>query len=300
MKGKRLLVSLILGLGLTLALCLTLSARQDAQAAPPQAGVRQELALFPLERQDPELAVPSTAPYWRDMPVTTRPIENPDDLPGGAWDKIQAQLQRNSYELAPGSDPLLTSQTAKRTAADGAAEDLFGSAVAVSGDTIVVGAYQNDENGPNSGSAYVFTRNEGGMNNWGQTAKITATDGATDDQFGYAVAVSGDTIVVGARWDNDHGVDSGSAYVFTRNEGGPDNWGQTTKITVTDGAGEDEFGYAIAVSGDAVVVGARYDDDNGEDSGSAYIFTRNTGGADNWGQATKITADDRAQSDYFG
>ena len=85
--------------------------------------------------------------------------------------------------------------------------------VAIAGDTIVVGAYWDDDNGTNSGSAYVFTRTG---TTWTEQAKLTASDGAADDQFGISVAIAGDTIVVGAYWDDDNGSDSGSAYVFTR------------------------------------------------------------------------------------
>jgi hypothetical protein len=160
-------------------------------------------------------------------------------------------------------DPLLTSPAAKLTASDGAADDGFGYAVAISGDTVVVGAHGDDDNGDDSGSAYIFERNQGGTDNWGQVAKLTATDGATYDRFGGAVAISGDTVVVGA---HQNGVGSGSAYVFKRNQGGADNWDQTAKLTATDGAGGDLFGHAVAISGDTVVVGAFGDDAS---SGSA-------------------------------
>ena len=140
--------------------------------------------------------------------------------------------------------------------------------MAVSGDTVVVGAIGDGDNGAESGSAYIFTRNQGGVDNWGQTAKITAAGGAEYDSFGDAVAVSGDTVVVGARGNDDNG----SAYVFSRNAGGADTWGQTAKIIAAAGAVGDRFGDAVAVSGDAVVVGAPLDDDNGSDSGSAYVY----------------------------
>ena len=86
-------------------------------------------------------------------------------------------------------------EQAKLTASDGAADDRFGSSVAIAGDTIVVGAYWDDDNGSDSGSAYVFTRTG---TTWTEQAKLTASDGAADDQFGRSVAIAGDTIVVGA------------------------------------------------------------------------------------------------------
>ena len=102
-------------------------------------------------------------------------------------------------------------QQAKLTAADGAAGDLFGISVAVSGDTAVVGAYGDDATALNSGSAYVFLRT-GEV--WTQQPRLTAADGADEDQFGISVAVSGDTAVVGAYGDDATAINSGSAYVY--------------------------------------------------------------------------------------
>jgi hypothetical protein len=191
-------------------------------------------------------------------------------------------------------------QVAKLTASDAAADDRFGVSVAISGDTVVVGAWGDADNGTQSGSAYVFERNQTGADNWGQVAKLTASDAAAGDWFGYSVAISGDTVVVGAPGDDDNGSQSGSAYVFGRNQTGADNWGQVAKLTASDGAAGDWFGYSVAISGDTVVVGAPYDDDNGAYSGSAYVFERNQTGADNWGQVAKLTASDAAAVDCFG
>jgi hypothetical protein len=188
----------------------------------------------------------------------------------------------------------------KLTASDGAPGDAFGIWVALDGDTVVVGAYRDDDHGTDSGAAYVFDRDEGGADQWGQVAKLTAADGATLDWFGVRVSISGDTVVVGAPTDDDLGSESGSAYVFGRNHGGADQWGQVRKLTASDGALEDRFGYAVAISGDDLVVGAYQDDDQGTDSGAAYLFDRNAGGADSWGQVEKLLASDGAAGDYFG
>ncbi|MCK4966605.1 hypothetical protein KAS50_06220, partial [bacterium] len=102
--------------------------------------------------------------------------------------------------------------------------------------------------------------------------KITAGDAVADDYFGYSVSISGDYVIVGARFDDDAGISSGSAYIFYRNQGGADNWGQQAKLTAGDAAGGDEFGISVSISGDYAIVGARYDDDAGSNSGSAYIF----------------------------
>ena len=196
-------------------------------------------------------------------------------------------------------DPVFT-QVKKLTASDGAVGDHFGDSVSLSGDTVVVGAYGDDDKGFHSGSAYIFYRNQGGTDNWGEVKRITASDGAVGDSFGTSVSLSGDTLVVGASDDDDKGFQSGSAYIFYRNQGGIDNWGEVAKLTASDGAAEDWFSYSVTLSGDTVVVGADYDDDNGLSSGSAYIFYRNQEGTDNWGEVAKLTASDGAEGDHFG
>ena len=197
-------------------------------------------------------------------------------------------------------------QVKKLTADDAAAGDWFGWSVAISGDTVVVGARCNDDGGDDSGSAYIFSRNEGESgepdesDNWGQVKKLTADDADAGDIFGSSVAISGDTVVVGAEWNNDAGDDSGSAYIFSRNKDGSDQWGQVKKLTASDADEGDYFGRSVAMSGDTVVVGANGNDDGGDKSGSAYIFSRNKDGSDNWGQVKKLTASDADAGDRFG
>jgi len=193
---------------------------------------------------------------------------------------------------------LLVAQQAQLTAADGAAEDHFGYAVAVSGDTVVVGA-EGDDVGANSGqgSVYVFVRSIVlGSVVWDYLAQLTADDGASADWFGASVAISGDTIVVGALGDDVGAtVDQGSAYVFKRSGM---TWTQRAKLTAADGAYGDRFGQAVAISGDTIVVGAHGDDvgDN-VDQGSAYIFT---GSGATWREAAQLTATGGASGDSFG
>ncbi len=186
-------------------------------------------------------------------------------------------------------------QQAKLTASDGAAVDLFGYSVALSGDTALFGARFDDDdvNGVDSGSAYVFIRSG---TTWSQQVKLTAADVAAGDEFGYSVALFGDTAVITADADDDdvNGVDSGSAYVFTRSGTA---WSQQAKLTAADSAAGDMFGVRVALSGDTALIGARFDDDDGVDSGSAYVFTR-TGTA--WSQQAKLTAADSAAGDWFG
>ncbi len=161
------------------------------------------------------------------------------------------------------------SEQDKLVASDAAPDDRFGSSVAASGDTAVVGAYRDDDAGTNSGSAYVFVRS-GTM--WSEQAKLLGSDAALGDSFGFSVAVSGDTAVVGALGDDDAGSSSGSAYVFVRNGM---MWSEQAKLVASDAALDDKFGSSVAVSVDTAVVGAYSDDDAGTDSGSAYVFEFN-------------------------
>ena len=150
-------------------------------------------------------------------------------------------------------------QVAKLTAGDGAADDHFGSSVSIDGDTMVIGANQDDDKGYNSGSAYVFTRDTAGdlASGWTQVAKLTADDGAAYDYFGYSVSIDGDTVVIGAI-ETTTRENSGSAYVFTRDTPGDlaSGWTQVAKLTAGDGAADDYFGISVSIDGDTMVIGA--------------------------------------------
>ena len=171
---------------------------------------------------------------------------------------------------------------------DGATGDGFGYSVSFSGDTVLIGTIYDDDNGYNSGSAYVFTRT-GTI--WTQQAKLLASDGATIDNFGRSVSIYGNTALIGA--DNDDNG-RGSAYVFTRTG---TTWTQQQKLNALDGAVGDVFGYSVSLDGNTALIGAFLDDDNGVDTGSAYVFTR-TGTT--WTQQQKLLASDGAAVDMFG
>jgi len=181
------------------------------------------------------------------------------------------------------------SQQAKLTASDSAASDQFGYSVAISGDTVLSGAYLDDtEAGIDAGSAYVFQRTG---TTWSQQAKLTAGDGAANDQFGTSVGISGDTAVVGVPNDDTAaGSDTGSAYVFVRSG---IVWTRQAKLTASDARVADHFGSAVAVSGDSVVVGAPYNNT----TGSMYVFVR-TGTV--WSEQAKLTASDARSDDELG
>ncbi len=174
----------------------------------------------------------------------------------------------------------------KITAADASGDEMFGATVAIDGDYIVVGAPDDDDSGPYSGSAYIFKRSGGG---WAQQAKLVAADASSGDEFGSAVALDGEYAVIGACYADD---DLGAVYVFRR-EG--ENWVQQAKLTPSDGEPGDEFGTAVAVSGDYIFVGAPY---SGDDySGAVYVFRRDGAG---WYETAKLKGSDTAYDDEFG
>ena len=194
-------------------------------------------------------------------------------------------------------------QQAKLTASDGAVADYFGESVAISGDTVVVGAsYDGVGSTLDQGSAYVFVKPGGGWANMTEIAKLTASDGAESDYFGRSVAIDGDTIVVGAPF-NDIGshFDRGAAYVFVKPGGGWTSMTETAKLTASDGASQDQLGHSVAISGDTIVVGARYARIGINFSqGSAYVFEKPSGGWANTTQTAKLTSSDGKMGDAFG
>src|SRR5215468_7568925 len=184
-------------------------------------------------------------------------------------------------------------QQQKLEAPDAAASDLFGQSVAISGDTIVVGAPLDDGAGAvDQGSAYVFALS-GGF--WSHQQKLAAPDPAVNDEFGSKVAINGDTIVVGAPLDDGAGGDSqGSAYVFTRSGG---FWSHQQKLEAPDADEGGEFGLSVAISGATLVVGSRNDGAAGVNQGSAYVFARI---GEVWSQQQKLEASDAEAGDQFG
>ena len=200
-------------------------------------------------------------------------------------------------------------ETAKLTASDAAADDKFGISVAIDGNTIVVGARQDDTR---NGAAYVFTKaddvawaNDSGENHKEEAAKLIASDGAANDELGISVAIDGDTVVAGAHLHDidDNGssiLNAGAAYVFTKPTGGWTDNTKGAKFTAPDGAADDEFGISVAINVDTVVVGAHNHDANStSDAGAAYVFTRDSNSG-KWGQPLKLTASNGHADDGFG
>ncbi len=185
-------------------------------------------------------------------------------------------------------------------ASDAAEDDFFAIGVAISGDIVVVGAYGDDHSVVDGGSAYVFYRDQGGPDAWGEVAKLVASDAGLEDRFGSSVDLEGSTVVVGAPFADGAGSDRGKAYVFEKDAGGLDNWGEVKILTASDAIDGARFGHSATISGDTVVVGAFLDSEGGVDSGAAYLFDRDQGGAGLWGQVTKLTASDAAAGARFG
>lgn len=178
-------------------------------------------------------------------------------------------------------------QQAKLTASDGTAGDQFGMSVSIRGDYCLVGALGDDNY---TGSAYIFKRSDIPEDpNWYQQAKLTASDGHPSDDFGISVSVNGDYAIVGAFRGDGNEADCGSAYIFKRSGPNDPNWIEQAKLTASDGAAQDYFGVSVAISGDYAIVGAFWDDDNGENCGSAYVFKRE---GESWVEQQKLTAGD--------
>lgn len=207
----------------------------------------------------------------------------------GSYGAVGADLQGNVgavyvYERDGAGN---WTQVQKLVAADSGVYDYFGKSISLFDTRLIVGAIGDDDKGASSGSAYVFERD--GAGNWTQVAKLLASDGASSDQFGQSVSVSGDFAVIGAHTKSSS---TGAAYIFERDGAGA--WSQVAKLTASDAAASDEFGYSVAISGAYIVVGAR----NEGGTGAAYIFERDGLGA--WSQVAKITASDAASGDQFG
>ncbi len=177
---------------------------------------------------------------------------------------------------------LANAEVTKILASDGADSDRFGNSIGISGTIAIVGAEHDDDNGSNSGSAYLYDSVTGQ-----QLFKLLPTDGISGAAFGHSVAISGSTAIVGVSRDDDNGVFAGAAYVFNTTTGQ-----QQFKLLPTDGTTEDVFGRSVAISGTTAIVGAHAFFNK---TGSAYLFN-----ATNGQQILKITPSDGAVNDRFG
>ncbi len=172
------------------------------------------------------------------------------------------------------------SRQAKLTASHPTVGEEFGHSVAISGSTAVIGAPDRG-----AGAAFLFERTGTA---WTEHAKLTSSDAASGDAFGWSVAVSGSTAAVGAVGKKTF---TGAVYVFERTGTA---WTQHAKLTASDAAATDEFGWSVAILGSTALVGAPFEHSK---AGAAYVFARS---GDSWSQKAKLTASDAAEDDFFG
>jgi len=209
---------------------------------------------------------------------------------GKPWDNDVAAGSGAVYAYLCGGDDWI--ETQKLKASDAEFADFLGWSVAIDGWVCVAGAYYESPLGISAaGSAYVFELS-GGV--WAQSAKIWASDASPNEFFGYAVAASGDRLLIGAREDNEFGYVAGAAYVF--DHVGP-NWVQSAKLTASDAMSGDGFGLSVSLWGDFALVGSTSDGPAGGEQGAAYVFQRF---GPVWTQVAKLVNSDAAYQDYFG
>jgi len=188
----------------------------------------------------------------------------------------------------------------KLVAADAADYDTFGIAVALGAEFAVVGSPGDDDEGSNAGAAYIFARTEGGTDGWGEVVRLVAADAAAGDLFGISVDISGDYAAVGAASEDGAGADRGAVYIFYRNQGGTDAWGQVARLRASGAADGDDFGISVALDGDTLIVGAEGYAGATDKEGAAYIFRRDQGGANAWGQVVRLLSDEPGDTDQYG
>ncbi len=185
-------------------------------------------------------------------------------------------------------------EIAKVQASDIQAEDFFGRSVAISGDWAIVGAPAEDSGGDLAGAAYFFKHDGEGV--WQEIAKVQASDRRAGEQFGWAVAISGDKSIIGANFADADASNVGAAYLFELEAG--DSWQEVAKVYASDMADSDHFGDAVAIDGDRAIVGARFKDIGGDADGEAYFFERDDNG--NWLEVTRTQGHDTQPHDFFG
>jgi hypothetical protein len=204
---------------------------------------------------------------------------------GAVGDDVNGPFSGSAYVYEFEGEAWL--EQVKLVPADGAEFWNFGRSVSVWSEFVVVGAPGADE----LGAAYVFRRDGG---TWPAEQKLTASDASLFSGFGGAVVVSGDVLAVGASNANSSVAESGAVYVFGYDG---DAWSEDQKLWASDAAVSDLFGISVAIDGEWLLVGASRDDDNAEESGSAYVFRRN---GLTWEEHQKLTAFDGAETDQFG
>ena len=181
--------------------------------------------------------------------------------------------------------------TQKLCASDSSRQDYFGFSVSIHDKQIAVGAYNVDDSGNAAGAAYIFEHSD---NQWLETAKLLASDGERNDYFGHSVSICNNHMVAGAYKADGVGRDSGAAYVFEKNN---NKWTETCRLIPSKLKQYDYYGYATAISGNYIIIGAYGDDTRGTGAGAAYIFEKSNG---KWKEKEKLIPDAAKSNDYSG
>jgi hypothetical protein len=185
-------------------------------------------------------------------------------------------------------------ETAELTASDSQFLNYMGGSVAVTGNTLVAGAWGHNNF---QGTVYVFSKSEAGWSNMTQTAELSASDGKGSDDFGFSTAISGNTLAVGAV---NAANSRGAAYVFVKPTTGWTNMTQTAELRASNATQYDSFGQSIGISGNLVVIGAPAANVDNQTQGAAYVFAKPSTGWKNTTSAMELTASDGASNGSFG
>ncbi len=219
---------------------------------------------------------------------------------------VGAQRSKTNNGIAKGAAYVFTKQgdrwqqTTKLQVSTGKAFDSFGNAVAIDDNIAIVAAKDKEVDGKSArGSVHVYKKQG---NRWAHDNTLTAPDGKSGDKFGSAVAIDGETIVVGAEsYTYGNQISQGAVYVFKAQDGwlGTSEWKQVDKLIAKDGEGGDHFGSSVDINGNRIVVGSYLDDVDSDSyfQGSTYIFEESSGA---WEQLAKLTAEDGTRGDNFG
>ena len=183
---------------------------------------------------------------------------------------------------------------ARIRAADREAFDFFGFDVDIQDDTALVGAFQEDEAGFDSGAVYVYRVSPQG--DWQEIIKLMHPTGEGLANFGYSVAVDREMLVVGAIGDDMQAINAGAAYIYRQDNDGA--WALQDALTALDGESDDRFGFSVDIENGVAIVGAPNNDTAGANAGAVYIYTKN--GDNLWTQQRRILAEDGSSSDLFG
>ena len=254
---------------------VSLSGDHAIVGARGEGGIFEVGAAYVFERQEGD--------PWQEVTKLT-PTDPPDHIPfsrfgvsvslsgdraivgaSGGWHSGTASGLAFLYERDEDGTWL---EVDELTASDADQGDRFGSAVSLSGDRVIVGAFSDDDPGLESGSAYIYERQSDGT--WLEMTKLVPTDGAPFDHFGTSVSIDGDLAIVGSYLHDEFATDDGSAYMYEVQ--GDGSWLEVGEFAASDGTAGDRFGISVSLSGDRALVGAYLDDDLGTDSGSAYLY----------------------------